>query len=139
MSKTYDQVAWNFLETVMLTFDLDANVVTLILSCVRIASLLFIINGEPKGFINPSRGLCQGDLISLYLFLLCIKGLIALLQEVENKRLISGIKICRGAPSIIHLLLANGSLIFCKVIVKENQRLLEILEVCKRVSGKMIN
>lgn len=56
MSKTYDNVAWNFLEIVMLKMGLHDTPVNLIMNCVRFTSLLIIINETPKSLIHPSRG-----------------------------------------------------------------------------------
>ena len=50
--------------------------------CVMKVSYSILVNGEPKGLIHPSRGICQGDLLSLFLFLLCTKGLHSLISQV---------------------------------------------------------
>ena len=59
--------------------------------CVSMVSYSVLINGEPKGRIVPTRELRQGDLISLYLFLLCADGLSAMLRKVENGGIPRGI------------------------------------------------
>lgn len=85
MSKTYDRVTWNFLKIVMHKMGLQETLVTLIMNCVCSPSLSIIINGEPKGLIHPSRGLKKWEHISPYLFLMCTKGLIAILQDAEQR------------------------------------------------------
>ena len=53
----------------------------------------------------------QGDPLSPYLFLLCAEGFSALLSKAEEEGMFSGVKICRNALSISHLLFADDSLI----------------------------
>ena len=50
--------------------------------CVMKVSYSILVNGEPKGLIHPSRGICQGDSLSLFLFLLCTEGLHSLISQV---------------------------------------------------------
>ena len=73
------------------------------MTCVTSATYSIMINGEPKGFVKPTQGLCQGDPFSPYLFLICAEGLSALLRKAERDSLIKGISICRGGPRIYHL------------------------------------
>ena len=46
----------------------------LIMRCVSMVTYSIKINGTPRGHITPSRGICQGDPLSPYLFLLCVEG-----------------------------------------------------------------
>ena len=54
-----------------------------VMSCVTIPSFSILVNGKSHGMIHPSRGLCQEDPLSPYLFLLCAEGFTALLAKVE--------------------------------------------------------
>lgn len=81
LNKAYDQVEWAFLEAMMVKWGFAREWVKVILTCVTSVSYSFLINGKPRGYAIPSRGLWQGDPISPYLFLLCVEGLSALITK----------------------------------------------------------
>ncbi len=91
-----------------------------------------IINGEPQGLINLSKGLRQGDPLSPYLFLICAEGLSAMIRQAELSNEINGILISRGGP-------ADDSLIFCEENVTECNKVLDILQRCEVTSGQKLN
>jgi hypothetical protein len=82
------------------------------MACVTTATYSVMVNGEAQGYIKPSRGLRQGDLMSPYLFLICAEGLSAFIRRAERDQLFRGITICRGGPRLSHLFFANNSVIF---------------------------
>ena len=57
---------------------------------------------------------------------------------VRNKRLL-GISICRGSPSITHLLFADDCVIYCKATGQESRELQTILQKYEDVVGQRIN
>lgn len=66
-----------------------------------------LLNGSPVDSFTPSKGLQQGDLLSLYLFILCMEVLSAMLnQSMENGK-IKGIKITHSGTGLSHLLFAD--------------------------------
>uniref|UniRef100_A0A2N9GM00 RNase H type-1 domain-containing protein n=1 Tax=Fagus sylvatica TaxID=28930 RepID=A0A2N9GM00_FAGSY len=83
--------------------------------CMQSVSYSVLINGEPKGYLHPSRGLRQGNPISPYLFLLCAEGLHALLTRATVLRQLQG-----------------ATLMECNTIM-------EILRRYESVSGQQLN
>ena len=77
----------------------------MIIECITTVSYSLLVNGEPKGLIRPSRGLCQGDSLSPFLFLFYAEDLHALLTKVANEGEIRGYSLCRAGPKITHLFL----------------------------------
>ncbi|KAL5801568.1 hypothetical protein ACOSQ3_033200 [Xanthoceras sorbifolium] len=83
MAKTYDRVEWGFLRGIMSKLGFEDNWIRLIMNCVTSASYSFLINGEARGKVFPSKGIRQGCPLLPYLFLLFAEGLSALLLNAE--------------------------------------------------------
>ena len=81
-----------------------------VLECITTVSYSILVNGEPKGDIRPSRGLRQGDPLSLYLFLLCSEGLNRMLQQAASNDTIRVFSLCKRGPKISHLFFADDTL-----------------------------
>ena len=139
ISKAYDWVEWSFLQGIMQKLGFDPRWVNLAMETVTTTSYSVLINGEPKGWITQSRGIRQGDLLSPYLFLLCVEGLTTLLNKAVENRVVNGIISCQNGVCISHLLFADDSLLFCKATVGECQQLLSILGQYEAASGQAIN
>ena len=106
---------------------------------ITIASYSVLINGEPKGFITPTRVIKQGDPLSPYLYFLCAKDLSTLLRKAEETRALKGVLSSRQGVCISHLLFANDSMLFFQATVEECQILLAILGKYEAAFGQAIN
>lgn len=80
MSKAYNKVEWNFLEQLMEKLGFKSKWISLISVCIHLVTFLVMVNGEPYGFLQPYRGLHQGDPLSPHLFLLRAEDLHSLIQ-----------------------------------------------------------
>ena len=103
MSKAYDHVEWTFVEAIMRKFGFAEKWIIMIMECIRTVQYSILLDGVPKGYIIPSRGLRQGDPLSPYLFLLCAEGLLALLKKSSLVGRLKGLQTRRLGPWVSHL------------------------------------
>lgn len=87
----------------------------------------------------PQRGLCQGDPLSPFLFLLCSEGLTAVLLDGVNKGVIHGCKISKSAPEIPHLLFVDDSYFFLNATTDKAVALKDYFDIYVEASGQIIN
>ncbi|GLT44693.1 hypothetical protein SLA2020_185780 [Shorea laevis] len=139
MSKAFDRVEWLYLLAVMKALGFVERWISLIMGCVTSVQYNILLNGVDAGWIIPSRGLRQGDPLSPYLFILCAEGLTAMIKDAERRKMLHGVKICRHAPQISHLLFADDSCLFLRAIESEAKHLKEILCKFEAASGQVVN
>lgn len=68
IEKAYDHNDWRFFKMILQTVGFSEVVVCLIMNCTSHVSLSILLNGERLEEFHPSRGVRQGDPLSLYLF-----------------------------------------------------------------------
>ncbi|KAL9688236.1 hypothetical protein QQ045_032655 [Rhodiola kirilowii] len=115
IAKAYDSVDWHFLQQVLQKLGFAERWVRRVMQIVMTVKYVININGILTEEIEPRRGIRQGDPLSPYLFIVCTEFFTALLNQYQGLGLIDGIKICRRAPAISHLLFADDSLLFFKL------------------------
>ena len=86
MSKAYNRVKWGFIEKVMERMGFHERWIALVMHCISTISYSILMNGVAYGSIIPTRGLHQGDPLSLYLFLLCADGLSSLINNAARNQ-----------------------------------------------------
>ena len=97
-----------------------------------------MVNGSPLGFFESSRGICQGDPLSLLLFLLVMEVLSRMLRRTEEAGLISDFKagkLPKEGFSVSHLLFADDTIDFCDAVPEQFLHLRMVLICFEVVTG----
>ena len=140
MEKAYDRVEWVFLLEALKKIGFHPKWIGWIKECVTTVSYSIIVNDEVYGFFKPTRGLRQGDPLSLYLFLICMKVLTRTLRIAQlNKKSSIGFKITPKADKISCLLFTDDSLLFCRTNLESCRHLSILLSKFCQSSGQLIN
>lgn len=112
LSKAYNRVDWGFLNKVLLKGFLNKVLLNIgfqrewvdrVMACVTSVSYTVRFNGVVSAPFSPPRGLRQGDPPSPYLFLFVADGLSMLIKKKVNEGALQDLRVCRGAPGILHL------------------------------------
>lgn len=139
MSKAYDRLEWEFIRLVLGKMNFHPILIQWVMQCIVTVSYSFIINGATRGFVQPGRGIRQGDPLSPYLFILCSEVLSGLCKSAQNKGLLKGISIATHCPSLNHLLFADDTMFFCRANKKNSDSLKALLSTYESISGQLIN
>jgi len=107
--------------------------------CVETVDYSVLFNGASAGHIVPGCGLRQGDPLSPYLFIVCVKGLSSLIREAERRNDNRGTMLCTNAPIISHLLFADDCFLFFRACEREAICMKNILATYEEASGQTIN
>jgi hypothetical protein len=139
MSKAYDRVEWGFLDEVMCRMGVHPKWRSLIMQCISTVSFSIPVNGQPSETFKPSRGICQGDPLSPYLFIICAEALSSLIYQAERTGWLFGVPTSPKRPRLSHLFFADNSLLFCRAQARDWGRLSQLLECYEKASGQQLN
>ncbi|GAA0177581.1 hypothetical protein LIER_42143 [Lithospermum erythrorhizon] len=106
---------------------------------VESVSYSVLVNGEQTGFLQPGRGLCQGDPLSPYLFIISTEGLISLLKAACSRGDLHGIRMGQGMDPLTHLMFADDTLLFGHATIQEAQVFKSILHTYEHWSGQLVS
>ena len=140
MEKAYDRLEWPFIRKCLEQLGFHSKWIHWIMECIMTISYSLLVNDEPSGLIQPTRGIQQGDPLSPYIFILCMEALsTALLKESDTPKTGIGIKISPQSKRIPCLLFADDCLLFCKADSTTCTKLKSVLGAFCSSSGQLIN
>ena len=86
LEKAYDRLEWSFIQETLKFFQIPPRLIQLIMNMLSSTCFHIMWNGTLLPAIVPSKGICQGDPLSPYLFILCLERLSILLEEAAQDR-----------------------------------------------------
>lgn len=98
LSKVYNRIEWEVLDTMHINYNFDVKVRRLIKECMSTARFSILLNGSPWGYFTAGRGVRQGDPMSPGLFTLFSDLLSCMLDKAKQDKRISGVKVYRTSP-----------------------------------------
>jgi hypothetical protein len=128
-----------YIEEVLDRLGFQRQWVRWVMQCITTVWYLIRFNNVLLESFAPSHRLCQGDPLSPYLFLFVVDGLSKLLQKEMNQGHLKELHICRRAPSISHLLFADGTLLFMHVSNEQVEAIKRVLDTFEKGTGQLIN
>ncbi|GAU38215.1 hypothetical protein TSUD_226360 [Trifolium subterraneum] len=120
ISKAYDKVDWVFLRGVMTRMRFTDVWIRWVMMCVSSVNYSMLMNSDRVGPISP-------------------ECLTALIHQAVGKGDLHGVRICRGAPEVSHLLFEDDCFLFCRANVAEVNELMRILHTYETASGQEVN
>jgi hypothetical protein len=128
LEKAYDCLEWLLIRHTLQFFHFPPSWIDFIMSCISSSSLEILVNSERLEDFSPSRGIRQGDPLSLYIFILCIEYLAYLIRDEADKGNWTGVKTSRDGPSFTHLFFADDVILFAKATKKNFTTINQVLD-----------
>lgn len=139
LEKTYNRVDWAFLQKVLNFMGFSSTLQKLIMSIVSYASLQVCWKGELLDAFSPSQGLCQGDSLSPYLFVLCMKTLHFKINWVILWKEWCPLKLSREVDLYPTFFFVDDFFLFGRVLFSQAQLMEHVLDEFYQVSGQLMS
>ena len=115
LEKAYDHVYWGFLLFLLQRCGFYEKWRNQIYFCISTVHFSILVNESPHGLFGSSRKICQGDPLSLLLFVIVMEALSKMMEKAVGEGLLVGFSVGREGRNnlvISHLLFADDTLIF---------------------------
>jgi hypothetical protein len=134
LEKAFDRMEWNFLLSILQKLGFQAKWINWIRLCISTTSFSVLLNGSLLAIFRSSRGLLQGDPLSLFLFIIGTEALSRLLHHS-----LRGFQISWDCLALNHLLFADDLVIFTSATSSEASVVKTCLDKYCLWSGQSVN
>lgn len=138
LEKAYDRMECPFIEETLIDVGLPKMMINVITRCVSTRSFRLLWSGDCTETIGQTRGIRQGDPLSLYLFVLCLERLAHRKQQEASNRSWRPLKASRNGPAILHLFFTDDLMLFAESSVEQMDVIKKCLSDFSKASGQRI-
>lgn len=137
--KAFDNVSWEFINEVLFHMGFGGTWRAWIRNCLSFAKFSVLINGSSFGFFESEKGLCQGDPLSPFLFVLVSQVLSNMFSKAQEAGWITRFSVTVGGTVVNHLQFADDTIVFLEAKREQVNYLRYILLCFELMSGLKIN
>lgn len=138
LSKAFDKLSWSYMRQILAAYGFSPTWIRWVMSLISSSFYSILVNGLPSRPFSPSRGICQGDPLSPFLFVLMAKGLSCFIKQALHLQQIQGISI-HGTSTITHQQFVDDNMLFGHPSVQEASSFKAILDTFAKASGMSVN
>jgi hypothetical protein len=102
LSKDFDKLSWKYMHSILLAFGFSTDWIDWIMKLTSSTFFSILVNGVPSRPFSPTRGICQGDPLSPFLFVIMAEGLGWYLSASISNGTLQGISIHGLQPTASH-------------------------------------
>ncbi|KAL9426246.1 hypothetical protein AB3S75_033092 [Citrus x aurantiifolia] len=139
VEKAYDRLSWPFIYETLCESGIPSGLIRITMDCITSASMQILWNGECTEEFVPSRGIRQGDPISLYIFVLCIERLSHGIHCAVDTGTWRPIWLSQRGTPITHVFFADDLLIFAEAYCTQVAVITDVLNTFCVSSGTKVN
>ncbi|XP_059301845.1 uncharacterized protein LOC132053756 [Lycium ferocissimum] len=139
MTKAYDRLSWIFLTRVLRQFSFGEIIIDMVWRLISNNWYSVLINGQSHGFFRSSRGVKQGDPLSITLFVIAVEVLSRSLNKLHEKPKFISCSMPKWSPQINHLSYADDTIPFCSGDRYSVKKMMKTLRKYEKASRQMVN
>eukprot|EP00253_Pinus_taeda_P036326 PITA_36326 len=125
--KAYDKLSWSYIRAILKAYGFDHNWIRWVMALVTSTNFSILLNGAPSRTFTPSRGLRQGDPLSLFLFILMMEGIGRAIKRANAEGRIQGIKLTVEGEANTHQQFVDDTMLQGIPTVREARAIKNIL------------
>lgn len=114
LKKAYDNLNWELLRDTLMQAGFPSSWINIIMNCTTTNEMQLLWNGFPFESFTLMRGIRQGDLLSPYLFVLCIERLSHMIMDAINEGAWKPVSIAKSGLKLSHLFFVDDIVLFAE-------------------------